>query len=89
MRFAKFVLWGMVLLVSWASLNAQPAHASQVVMAFTGGSVYTSDTTAICMAYWPIVGDLDLRSLFAAPMFGKPVVDRNTPTSSLRRTAAW
>jgi hypothetical protein len=76
MKFATVLLLGILLLVSCASLNAQPAGSSQVVMAFTGGSVYTSDTTAICMAYWPIVGDLDLRLLFAAPMFGKPVVDK-------------
>jgi hypothetical protein len=76
MKFATFVLLGILLLGSYESLHAQAPGSSQVVMAFAGASVYTSDTTAICMAYWPIVGDLDLRLLFAAPLFGQPVVDK-------------
>src|ERR1039458_7699642 len=58
MKFATVVLLGILLLGSYASLNAQPAGTSQVVLAFTGGSVYTSDTTGICMWYPVLVGDL-------------------------------
>src|ERR1039457_3164976 len=73
MKFATVVLLGILLLGSCASLNAQPAGSSQVAMAFLGSSVFTSDTTAICMSYYPLIGDLPLQLLFAAPMFGKPV----------------
>src|ERR1039457_4057219 len=76
MKFATVVLLGILLLGSCASLNAQPAGSSQVAMAFLGSSVFTSDTTAICMSYYPLIGDLPLQLLFAAPMFGKPVVDK-------------
>jgi len=45
-------------------------------MAFLGSSVFTSDTTAICMSYYPVIGDLPLQLLFAAPLFQPPVVDK-------------
>ena len=76
MKFATVVLLGIVLLGSCASLNAQPAGSSQVAMAFLGSSVFTSDTTAICMSYYPVIGDLPLQLLFAAPLFQPPVVDK-------------
>src|SRR5664280_577022 len=76
MKFATVVLLGIVLLGSCASLNAQPAGSSQVAMAFVGNSVFTSDTTAICMSYYPLIGDLPLQLLFAAPLFQPPVVDK-------------
>src|ERR1017187_4812200 len=76
LKFATAVLRGILLLGSCASLNAQPAGSSQGAMAFLGSSVFTSDTTAICMACYPVIGDLPLQLLFAAPMFGKPVVDK-------------
>jgi hypothetical protein len=76
MKFATVVLLGIVLLGSCASLNAQPAGSSQVVLSFIGGSVFTSDTTAVCMWYPVMIGDLPLQLLFSAPLFGKPVVDK-------------
>jgi len=76
MKFATVVLMGILLLGSCASLNAQPAGSSQVVMGFLGGSVFTSDTTAICMSYYPLIGDLPLNLLFSGPLFGAPVVDK-------------
>jgi hypothetical protein len=76
MRFASFALLGFLLLWPFASLNAQPAGVSEVAIAFTGGSVYTSDSTGICLWYFPLIGDLDQRLLFSSPLFGKPVIDR-------------
>jgi hypothetical protein len=76
MKFATVVLLGIVLLGSCASLNAQPAGSSQVVLAFTGGSEYTSDTAGVCMWYPVLVGDLPLQLLFSAPLFQPPVVDK-------------
>lgn len=76
MKFATVGLPGILLLGSFASLNAQPAGTSQVVLAFTGGSVYTSDTAGVCVWYPVLVGDLPLQLLFAAPLLGAPVVDR-------------
>ena len=77
MKFATIVLLGILLLGSFASMNAAgPAGASQVVLAFSGGGVFTSDTTGICMWYPVLLGDLDLKSLFAGPLFGAPVVDK-------------
>ena len=76
MKFATFVLSGILLTGLCASLNAQPAGSSEVVLAVTGGSVYTSDTTGICMWYPVLVGDLPLQLLFSAPLFQPPVVDK-------------
>ena len=76
MKFATAVLLGILLLGSCVSLNAQAAGTSQVVLAFTGGSVYTSDTAGVCMFYPVLLGDLPLQLLFSAPLFGKPVVDK-------------
>jgi|SRR5450759_5069848 len=76
MKFATVVLLGIVLLGSCASLNAQPAGSSQVVLAFVGDSVSTSDTTAICMWYPVLMGDLPQQLLFSAPLFQPPVLDR-------------
>jgi hypothetical protein len=77
MKFATFALLGILLLGSFASMNAAgPAGSSQVVLAFSGGGVFTSDTTGICMWYPVLLGDLDLKSLFMGPMFGAPSVDK-------------
>jgi len=77
MKFATIVLQGILLLGSFASIQAaDPAGASQVVLAFSGGSKYTSDTTGICMFYPVLLGDLDLKSLFAGPLFGDPAIDK-------------
>jgi hypothetical protein len=76
MKFATVLLLGILLLGSSASLNAQAAGSSQVVLAFVGGSVFTSDTTAVCTWYPVLLGDLPLQMLFSAPLFGAPVADR-------------
>lgn len=76
MKFATIIVLGILLLGSCASLNAQPAGSSQVVLAFVGGSVFTSDTTAVCTWYPVIMGDLPMQLLFSAPLMGKPVADR-------------
>ena len=77
MKFATIVTLGIVFLASLASVQAAaPAAGSQVVLAFSGGSHYTSDTTGICMFYPVLLGDLDLASLFAGPLFGAPTVDK-------------
>lgn len=77
MKFATFVFLGILLLGSLVPLNAgDPAGASQVVIGFTGGSVWTSASTGICIWYFPVVGNLDLKSLFATDASGAPVVDK-------------
>jgi hypothetical protein len=75
MRFATTIMLGFLLLASFASLNAQPG-TSQVAIGFTGGAVWTSATTGICVWYFPVVEGLDLRFLFTSPLFGAPVVDK-------------
>ena len=49
MKFTTVVLLGILLPGSFATLNAQPPGTSQVVLAMTGESVMTSDTTAVCI----------------------------------------
>jgi hypothetical protein len=76
MKFATFVPLGVLLLASFVPIQAaEPAGASQVVLAFSGGSVYTADG-GICMWYPVVVGDLGPKSLFARDPSGQPVVDR-------------
>jgi hypothetical protein len=77
MKFATLGMLGMQLLVVCGTLQAaDPAGSAQVAIGFTGGSVWTSASTGICIWYLPIVGDLELKSLFSGPLFGTPVVDR-------------
>jgi len=80
MKLATIVTLGIVLLGSSASLNAQPAGTSEVVMAYMNESVPLSATLpgfdGLCLIYYTLVGDLDLKSLFAGSLFGPPVVDR-------------
>ncbi len=77
MKFATFALLGILLLGSFALMTAAgPAGASQVVLGFSGGSTWTSNTTGICIWYFPVVGDFDLTILFATDSSGNPVVDR-------------
>lgn len=77
MKLATIVLMGITLLGSLVPLNAaDPAGASQVVIGFTGGSTWTSSSTGICIWYLPVVGDLDLGSLFATDASGAPVIDK-------------
>jgi hypothetical protein len=77
MKFATFALLALVLMGSFAPMTAsEPAGASQVALGFTGGSTWTSATTGICIWYFPVVGDLDVTSLFAPDSSGNPVIDR-------------
>ena len=69
MKLATIALLGILLLGSFPPIHADekaagPAGASQVVMAFTGGSAYT-ETGGICMFYPLLLGDLNPQSLFA------------------------
>lgn len=66
MKLTTVVLAG-VLFGSPALLSAaDPAGASQTVISFTGGSVWNADYSGgTCVWYFPIVGDLDLGSLFS------------------------
>ena len=77
MKISTFALMGILLMGSFASTRAaDPAGASQLAMAFTGVTAMTSETTGICIAYWPIIGDFDIKSLFTGPLFGAPVADK-------------
>ena len=77
MKSATFALLGIVLLGASPSMKAaNPAGSSQVVLAFSGGSASTSETTGICMFYPVLLGDLDLKSLFAGDSSGSPVIDK-------------
>jgi hypothetical protein len=78
MKLATFVMVGAVLLASAICLNAQapPAGGSQVVIGFTGGSTWTSYTTGTCVWYFPVLGDLDLTSLFVTDALGAPIIDK-------------
>jgi hypothetical protein len=75
MRCLKAVIFGFLLLAAFGSLNAQPG-TSQAAMSFTGGAVWTSPTSGICIWYFPVVEGLEIPELFAAPFFGSPVVDK-------------
>ena len=77
MKLATSALMAVALLGSLASSNArEPIGASQVALGFNGGSTWTSGSTGICIWYFPVVGDLDLESLFATDGSGAPAVDR-------------
>ncbi len=69
MRLAMIVLMGIPLLGSFARLNAaDQAGTSKTVISFAGGSVWNADYSGgTCVWYLPIVGDLDLNSLFSDP----------------------
>jgi hypothetical protein len=74
-----FVLSLVVALPAWAQnpFNAgDPAGASPVVIGFTGGSTWTSQSTGTCVWYFPVLGNLDLKSLFVTDTSGKPVIDK-------------
>jgi len=55
-------LWLVAALPAWAG---DPAGASQVAIGVRGGSTWTSSSTGTCIWYLPLVGDLNLGSLFA------------------------
>jgi hypothetical protein len=67
MKLATIILMGIPLLGSLAPINAaDPAGSSQTVVSFAGGSVWNTDYSGgTCVWYLPIVGDLDLGSLFS------------------------
>jgi hypothetical protein len=69
MKLATMILLGFPLLGSLAPLNAaDSARVSQTVVSFAGGSVWNADFSGgTCVWYLPIVGDLDLGSLFSDP----------------------
>jgi len=78
MKLATFVLLGIPLLGSYASLNAQPA-GSQVVMAYINETPLPDPLPGfdgLCLVYYTMVGDLDLKSLFMLDTLGNPQVDR-------------
>jgi hypothetical protein len=76
MKLATIVLLGILLLGSFASMQAaDPAGASEIVLAYTGGAVYTSDTTGICMWYPLLLGDFNMEFLFEF-VDGAPAVDK-------------
>ena len=56
--------------------SAPPPGNAQAFLAFTGGSVWTSQTTGTCIWYFPVLGDLPLTSLFASEN-GSPVIDKD------------
>ena len=77
MKLATIALLGLLLLGSLPQLTAaDAANGAQVAIGFAGGSVWTSATTGICVWYFPVVGDLKPDALFAAPLFGSPVIDK-------------
>ena len=76
MKLATFALLGILVLGSFASMQAaDPAGASQNVLFFTGGSVYTSDTGGVCIWYPLLLGDLNMEFLFEFKD-GAPAVDK-------------
>ncbi len=75
-RFVQvLVLLLVVSLPVWAQFPSS-AGASQVALGFTGGPTWTSATTGICIWYFPVVGDLDVSSLFMTDSSGNPIIDR-------------
>ena len=64
MKLATIALLGILLLGSFSMQAAAPAGASKVVLAFTGGSLYTSETAGICIWYPLLFGDFGMGSLF-------------------------
>jgi hypothetical protein len=57
-------------------VHAQWSPTAEVVLGFNGGAVWTSQTTGICLWYFPVIADLDSQFLFATGADGKPVIDR-------------
>jgi hypothetical protein len=77
MKLATVFLVAIALLILGAPLNAAPpGGSSQVLVAFTGGSMWTSATTGTCVWYFPILGNMPLSSLFASDANGAPVIDK-------------
>jgi hypothetical protein len=80
MKFATVVLLGILVLGSFPSLNAQTG-AAQVVIAYINEPNSPQPPVppgfdGVCLTYYTMVGDLDLKSLFANGTAGTPQVDR-------------
>jgi len=76
MKLVTFVLLGILLLCVFPAVADPPPRDSEVVIGFTGGSTWTSESTGTCIWYFPVLGDLDLGSLFATDVSGNPVIDK-------------
>jgi hypothetical protein len=80
MKLATIVLLGILVLGSFASLNAQPAGTSQVVTAYINEDPLPPTPAGfnggVCLIYYTLIGDLDLKSLFATDGTGTPIIDR-------------
>jgi hypothetical protein len=50
--------------------------ANQVVAGFTGGAIWTSANSGICIWYFPVLGNLDITDLFALNNVAQPAIDR-------------
>ncbi len=81
MRSATIALLALLLSVAVVQAADPPSGASQVVLGFTGGAVWTSPSTGICIWYLPLVGDQELTSLFQTHLFGQ--VDPSKDTAYL------
>ncbi|HTS60676.1 MAG TPA: hypothetical protein VMH28_01560 [Candidatus Acidoferrales bacterium] len=84
MKLAAILFLGIALMGSFALVNASdPAGPSQVAIALTGGSVWTSPSTGICVNAVPVFGGLDWKSLYdVTPFFGTP-----DPSKATKETA--
>jgi len=90
MKLATIVLLGILLLGSFASMQAaDPAGASQNVLFFTGGSVYTSDTTGICMWYPLLLGDFNMEFLFEFVEAPRRSTRNMLTSSGCQTSAPW
>ena len=82
MKFATAVLLGILLLGSSASLNAQAAGSSQVVAAYINDPTTLPQPSplpgfpGLCLVYYTMIGNLDLKSMFMPDNQGNPQVDR-------------
>ncbi len=77
MKIASLLLVALLLLSQGPLVNAaQPTSTSEVFIAFTGGSYWTSGSTGTCIWYFPILGNMELSSLFAPDANGSPVIDK-------------
>jgi hypothetical protein len=70
------LLASMFAVIQLGAQAGPPPGTSQVFMAFTGGSVWTSDHTGTCIWYFPVLGDMPLTSLFATDNSGTPVINK-------------
>ncbi len=77
MKLATIVMLGIPLLGSLVPLNAADAASpSPTAISLVGGAVWTSASTGICFASVELLGSFTPASLFAAPLFGAPVIDK-------------